>query len=113
MQPQMFAIVPANDDSSVFSYGIDTGEEAFTFRRDPKSGRTLFSVHDTADRALTLANRITRGLTEMQLLRYPITAPLDDDLADDAEEDENELPERPTSYIPRGFSIEEAEDTEG
>jgi putative NIF3 family GTP cyclohydrolase 1 type 2 len=104
----MFAIVPADDDMAVFSYGIDTGEEAFTFRRDPESGRTLFSVHENADRALRLANRIVGDLAELQLMRYPITEPL----AEGEDDGRRERRDGAVSKVPTGFSIETEDDLE-
>ncbi|HEX3778987.1 MAG TPA: hypothetical protein VHX38_04930 [Pseudonocardiaceae bacterium] len=107
MEAQMFAIVLADDDTKVFSYGIDTGEDAVTFRRDPSSGRTIFSVHDDAYRALSLAERLCGGAAELQLLRYPSITPLVDG------GEHNELPAGSTSRVPAGFGIEDAEDRDG
>ncbi|MGH7870229.1 MAG: hypothetical protein ACREP9_21950 [Candidatus Dormibacteraceae bacterium] len=70
MQPRMFALVDAKNELNVYAYGIDTGEEAFTFRREPSDRRTYFSVADNVEAAFELANRITGRLVTLRLIRY-------------------------------------------
>lgn len=83
LEPQMFALVDAEDSRRVYAYGIDTGEEAFTFRRDPETNRADFGVSDDADAAWRLAARMTRGITTIKLVRFDFSEPLADEFQDD------------------------------
>jgi hypothetical protein len=82
-QPQMFALVDAEDTRRVYAYGIDTGEEAFTFRRDPETNRADFGVSDDADAAWRLARRRTKGIATIKLIRYDFSERLADEFNDD------------------------------
>lgn len=76
MEPQMFALVDADDELSIYALGIDTGEEAFTFRRDPDTNKHHFSLHTDATAAAAFANRMTGDLVDLKLVRYEEVAAL-------------------------------------
>lgn len=79
----MFVLVNADDPRQIFAFGIDTGEEAITFRRDPSTDRTDFGVHEDADAAYRLNCRITRGHLKLKLVRFEFSEPVDDEFVDD------------------------------
>ncbi len=83
IDPQMFVLVNAADERQIFAFGIDTGEEAITFRRDPATDRTDFGVHTDADAAYRLNSRITRGHLDLKLVRFEFSDPVDDEFVDD------------------------------
>jgi hypothetical protein len=62
----MFALV---DPEGVYCLGIDTGEEAVTFRRDPNTRRTYFSISSNADAAFHLHTSAADD-AELKLVRY-------------------------------------------
>jgi hypothetical protein len=83
IDPQMFVLVNAEDTRQIYAFGIDTGEEAVTFRREPDTGRTEFGVHTDADSAYRLANRMMAGLPGLKLIRFDFSEPLGDEFIDD------------------------------
>jgi hypothetical protein len=83
IDPQMFVLVNAENTRQIFAFGIDTGEEAVTFRREPATGRTEFGVHTDADAAYRLASRMMAGLPSLKLIRFDFSEPLDDEFIDD------------------------------
>jgi hypothetical protein len=83
IDPQMFVLVNAADERQIFAFGIDTGEEAITFRRDPVTERTEFGVHTDADSAFRLNSRITRGHFDLKLVRFEFSEPVDDEFVDE------------------------------
>jgi hypothetical protein len=83
IDPQMFVLVNAENTRQIYAFGIDTGEEAVTFRREPSTGRTEFGIHTDADSAYRLANRAMGGLAALKLIRFEFSEPLDDEYVDD------------------------------
>lgn len=51
-----------SDAGGILVFGIDLEDEAVTYRRDPKTRKTLFGVHDSADRVLTFHRRQFPGV---------------------------------------------------
>lgn len=70
MEPQLFAIVDTNDPDAIYCLGIDTGEEAVTFRQDPLSGSKSFRVSRSMYSALAVVNRMTKGYARFDLVTY-------------------------------------------
>jgi hypothetical protein len=99
LDPQMFALVDAEDDRHIFAYGVDTGEEAFTFRRDPVTNRADFGVSEDADAAYRLAARMTKGIARVKLVRYEFSAPLADEFVDDEPPAPAEYPPDPSADV--------------
>jgi hypothetical protein len=83
IDPQMFMLVNAENTRQIYAFGIDTGEEAVTFRREPDTGRTDFGVHTDADAAYRLATRMTAGLPGLKLIRFDFSEPLGEEFIDD------------------------------
>ncbi|HEX5405452.1 MAG TPA: hypothetical protein VFX16_24525 [Pseudonocardiaceae bacterium] len=83
IDPQMFVLVNAENTRQIYAFGIDTGEEAVTFRREPETGKSEFGVHTDADAANRLANRMTAGEPGLKLIRFDFSEPLDDEFVDD------------------------------
>jgi hypothetical protein len=79
----MFVLVNAANTRQIYAFGIDTGEEAVTFRREPDTGRTEFGVHNDADSAYRLANRMVGDAPGLKLIRFEFSEPLDDEFVDD------------------------------
>jgi hypothetical protein len=100
LEPQMFALVDADDARRVYAYGIDTGEEAFTFRRDPETNRADFGVSDDADAAWRLARRMTKGIATIKLVRYEFGEPLAPEYEDDEPPAPVNYPAEPPSVSP-------------
>lgn len=61
LEPQLFAIVDAADHASIYCYGVDTGDGAFTCRRDPDTGQSTTGHWGSMYRALAMANHMVRG----------------------------------------------------
>jgi hypothetical protein len=83
IDPQMFVLVDAENTRRIYAFGIDTGEEAVTFRRDPDSNRTDFGVHTDADSAYRLACRMTDGVPSLKLIRFEFSEPVGEEFIDD------------------------------
>lgn len=82
IDPQMFVLVNAENTRQIFAFGIDTGEEAVTFRRDPHTNKTEFGVHEDADSAYRLNCRMTAGSPSLKLIRFEFSEPLDEEFID-------------------------------
>lgn len=70
MEPQLFAVVDAEDHDIVYCLGVDTGDGAFTFRRDPVSNNTVFGSSNSMYSAFSLASRMVRNYGRLELLIY-------------------------------------------
>lgn len=70
LEPQLFAIVDATDHDSIYCLGVDTGDGAFTCRRDPDTGRTHTGHSGSMYSALAFANRMVRGHARFNLVIY-------------------------------------------
>lgn len=83
IDPQMFVLVNAENTRQIWAFGIDTGEEAVTFRKDPRTNQTDFGVHTDADSAYRLNARMTGGHPKLKLIRFDFSEPLGDEFVDD------------------------------
>lgn len=70
MEPQLFALVNADDHDAIYCYGVDTGEEAFTFRRDPDTRKTLTGIWSSMDSAFSRTSRMVGEYASLELLVY-------------------------------------------
>lgn len=70
LEPHLFAIVDATDHHSIFSLGVDTGDGAFTCRRDPLTSQTTTGHSTSMYSALAFANRMARGRAKFDLVIY-------------------------------------------
>lgn len=59
LDPRLFTLVSTEDDSLIYAVGIDLGDEAVTYRRDPVTGNTVFHLHASAEGAHRVLNRVT------------------------------------------------------
>lgn len=73
MDPQLFALVDADNHDAIYCFGIDTGDGAITFRRDPDSGHTTFGTSTSMYTAFTRANHMMRKYAELTLVVYEPT----------------------------------------
>lgn len=70
MDLQLFALVDADNHDAIYCLGIDTGEGAITFRRDPDSGRAIFGTSTSMYTAFTRANHMMRQHAQLTLVIY-------------------------------------------
>lgn len=73
MEPQLFAVVDANDHDIVYCLGVDTGEGAFTFRRDPTTNQSIFGSSNSMYSAFTRASQMVRNYGRFDLVIYDST----------------------------------------
>lgn len=73
MEPQLFAVVDANDHDIVYCLGVDTGEGAFTFRRDPTTNQSIFGSSSSMYSAFTRASQMVRSYGRFDLVIYGST----------------------------------------
>jgi hypothetical protein len=106
IDPQLFVLVDAENTRRIYAFGIDTGEEAVTFRRDPDTTRTEFGVHNDADSACRLANRMTGGLPGLKLIRFEFSEPLDDEYVDEVLEEDSAASEESVAGLSTESSVE-------
>lgn len=99
IDPQMFVLVNARNTRQIYAFGIDTGEEAVTFRRNPHTNRTEFGVHEDADSAYRLNARMVGPDPGLKLIRFDFSEPVDDEFVDDEPPPEVDL-ERVSSTPP-------------
>lgn len=57
MECRLFTLVPIEDDSEIFAWGMqltdEAGSEAIVYRRDPVSQQYELGLHSSAENALT------------------------------------------------------------
>lgn len=62
MDATLFWLSNAENEDEIFAYGIELSDddviEAVTFRRDPRTQRTTFGTHDSAEAALARYGRL-------------------------------------------------------
>lgn len=68
--PQFFALVNAYDPDSVYYYGIDVGNGAFTVRRDPNSHETNFGSWSSMRSAYRMLDKLSAGRKNMALVVF-------------------------------------------
>lgn len=66
MEPQMFALVVADDPRAIFCLGVDTGEEAVTFREGGRPFCSSTSMYS----AFKLAMRLVGNEVRLALVIY-------------------------------------------
>jgi hypothetical protein len=57
-QPRLFVLVDAGNENAIYAVGVDLGDEAVTFRRDPQSSRSQFGRHESPQSAHAIFNRL-------------------------------------------------------
>jgi hypothetical protein len=69
IDPQLFVLVNEENTRQIFAFGIDTGEEVVTFRRDGDN-KAIFGVHTSVDTALRLNNRMIGDGPALKVTRF-------------------------------------------
>lgn len=73
MEPQLFAVVSAADHDQVVCLGIETGDGAMTFRRDPNTQRSEFGSWQSMNSAYAFASKAMAKYGELDLIVFEST----------------------------------------
>lgn len=69
-EPKLFALVAADDHDSIYCVGVDTGDGAFTFRRDPFTRQSETGVWRSMTTAFARSSEAVKAYGGLALVIY-------------------------------------------
>lgn len=69
-EPKLFALVDADDHDAVYCVGVDTGDGAVTYRRDPVTRKSETAVWRSMNTAFVRSSEALKAYGRLELVVY-------------------------------------------